>query len=208
MKCWPCDLRLQRYDLDLGILVDTAVSEVLMPKWLICACRLPMRGRCAKGMESWSCDLRLQSHDLDLGILVNAAVSKVLMPAWPICACGLPMRVRWNFGAVTFDLGAMTLTLEFLWKLLCPRYWWQCGQSLPVNYPWRIGAYGHFLVFWISKRHSGIKMCSPQNVLQVSMDVLKYTEPVVTLKLCHQGLRGWAKSGINICFKQSCKIWN
>ncbi len=39
-------------------------------------------------------------------------VPKVLMP---VCACGLPMKGRrawaWNFDLVTFDLGAMTLTL-------------------------------------------------------------------------------------------------
>ena len=48
---------------------------------------------------------------------MDTPVPKVLGPVWPGCACGLPMRDRrawaWNFGAVTFDLGNMTLTLYF-----------------------------------------------------------------------------------------------
>ena len=32
------------------------------------------------------------------------------------------MGMGMEFGLVTFNLGAMTLTLGFLWMLLCPRY--------------------------------------------------------------------------------------
>ena len=78
------------------------------------------------GMEFWFCDLCPRSYDLELGNLVDAAVSKVLMLTWPICACELPMKARcawaWNFGPVTFNLGAVTLTLGILWMLLCPSY--------------------------------------------------------------------------------------
>ena len=35
------------------------------------------------------------------------------------------------------------LTLGFLWMLLCPRYWCQCGQFVPVDCPWRLDADGH-----------------------------------------------------------------
>ena len=48
-------------------------------------------------------------------MLGYAPVPKVLMPMWPVCACGLPIMGKcaqaWNFGLVTFDLGAMTMTL-------------------------------------------------------------------------------------------------
>ena len=67
---------------------------------------------------------------------MDAPVSRVLMPLWPACACGLPMRGRcawaWNFGPVTSDLDKMTLTLGFLWMLLCPWYWCHCGQFMHV----------------------------------------------------------------------------
>ena len=57
------------------------------------------------------------------GFLVDAPVLMVLMPIWPVWICGILVRDRcvfvWNFGPVTFDLGAMSLTLGFLWS-----YWW------------------------------------------------------------------------------------
>ena len=63
-----------------------------------------------------------RSYDLELGSLVDSALSKVLMPMWPICGCGLPMRGRcacaWNFGHVTFDLGAIPVNLGMSWTLV------------------------------------------------------------------------------------------
>ena len=105
------------------------------------------------GMEFWSCDFWPWSYDLDLGNLVGAPVPRVFMPVWPAWACGLPMRYScawaWNFGPVTFDLGTMTLTLGILWTILCPRYWCQCDQFEPVDYPLGVDVHGHgILVLW------------------------------------------------------------
>ena len=73
------------------------------------------------GIEFWSCDIWPWSYDLDLWNLLDAPVPKVLMRVWLACARGLPMRGRcawvWNCGPVTFDLGAMTLTLGIFWAL-------------------------------------------------------------------------------------------
>ena len=70
------------------------------------------------GMEFWSYDLWHCSHDCDLGNFIDDPVSKVLMPMWADYTSRIPMRDRcatctmgWNFGSVTFDFGAMTLTL-------------------------------------------------------------------------------------------------
>ena len=107
------------------------------------------------GMEFWSCDLWPWSYDRDLGNCVDTAVSKLLMTMWPICTCGPPVRHRcawaWNFGTVIFDLGAMTLTLGILWALLCPSYWCECGQFVPVDYPWGVDVHRHgILALWPS----------------------------------------------------------
>ena len=40
-----------------------------------------------------------------------------------------------KLGPVTFDLGTMTMTLGILWTLLCPRYCYQYGQFVSVDYP-------------------------------------------------------------------------
>ena len=62
---------------------------------------------------------------------VDTALAKVFKLPYPNWAWRLPMRCAWawNFGSVTFalgartfDLGARTLTLEILWMLLCPSY--------------------------------------------------------------------------------------
>ena len=88
------------------------------------------------GREFWSFGLGV--INLDLGNLVVASVPKVSMPMWPVHAYGLPMRGdctgAWNFGPVTFDLGAMTLNLKLVWTLLFLSYWCQCGQFVPVDY--------------------------------------------------------------------------
>ena len=92
------------------------------------------------GIEFRFCDLWPWCYDLDLGILVDAAMAKVLMPVWPVCAGELPMRGRfaqaWDFGPVTFDLGAMTLTLGFSWMLLSKDLmpvWPICACGLPIG---------------------------------------------------------------------------
>ncbi len=81
------------------------------------------------------------------GSATSLIVSQVLMPMWPVCSCGLPMRGScawaWNFGPVTFDRGAMTLTLGILWMLLCPRCWCQCGQLVHVDYLLGVDVHGH-----------------------------------------------------------------
>ena len=77
-------------------------------------------------------------------------VAKIFQLPFPNWVWGPPMKGRcawaWNFGPVTFDLGAMTLTLEILCTLLCPRYWCQCGQFVPVDYPWGIDVYVHDII--------------------------------------------------------------
>ena len=43
----------------------------------------------------------------------------------------------------------MTLTLEILWTMLCPRYWCQHGQFMSLDYPWVVDVHGHgILVMW------------------------------------------------------------
>ena len=64
-------------------------------------------------------------------VFVDTTVGKVFKLPYPNWVCGPPMRGRcaWtsNYGPVTFDFGAMTLNLGFLWTLLCPSCWYQCG---------------------------------------------------------------------------------
>ena len=42
-----CDLCPWCLDLDLGNLVEAALSKIMMPSWLVCVGKLPMKGRCA-----------------------------------------------------------------------------------------------------------------------------------------------------------------
>ena len=97
-------------------------------------------------MKMW---VPYNNHSIQLSIcpqmVADATATKVFELPYPNWVTGPPMRGRcvwaWNFGSVTFDLGAMTLTLGFLWTLLYPRYWSQFGQFLPVTldplpWPW------------------------------------------------------------------------
>ena len=47
VELWSCDLWHWSHVRNLGILVDAAVSKVLMPNWSICVCGLPMKDECA-----------------------------------------------------------------------------------------------------------------------------------------------------------------
>ena len=81
---------------------------------------------------------------------VDAVVAKVFKLPYPTWVWGLPMSYRctwaWNLGAVTFDTGAMTLTLGILRTLLCPKYWCQHCQFVFVDYPW--GVVCKSMEFW------------------------------------------------------------
>ncbi len=86
MKFWSCDIRPFNYDIDLGNLVDAAVSKILMATWPMCACELSMRGRCA---WVWNVGPVTFGHDS-----CGPPVSMVVMEMKPVCIYGLPMKGR------------------------------------------------------------------------------------------------------------------
>ena len=72
---------------------------------------------------------------------VDAAMAKVFKLPYPNWVWRQPMRDRcawaWNFGPVTYNLGAITLTLGILWMLVCLKLlmpvWPMCAYGLPMR---------------------------------------------------------------------------
>ena len=120
------------------IFVDAAVAKVFkLPFPVLCGDY--SRGVDVPGHAIGPCDLCPWRYDLELGNVLDATASRVLIPMCPICACELSMKHgcagAWNVGPVTLDIGAVTLTLGFLWTIQCPRFWCQCSQFVHVVNP-------------------------------------------------------------------------
>ena len=119
--------------------------------------------------DLWSCDFDLENLCLrnwwQYGQLVT---------------CGLPIRRQcaqaWNFGPVTFDLGAMTLTFRFLWPLKT------CDVFLQLSVAYCYYHYympiGRIMSVRSSvRRHIGFR-ATTQKVLQPSTSYVVYRFPL------------------------------
>ena len=88
---WACHLApltLWRYDLDLGNLVTTAVSNTLMLHWPVWVCQPPMRCRCAWTYHLAPATFDLRVMTLTLRVLYNSVGLEVTdtgifrLPSW------------------------------------------------------------------------------------------------------------------------------
>ena len=124
--------------------VRVRASRVNSPRWW----------QLTGSLVDYCTDGVLEGHTIYLGQYTDGPVS-----VWftVICACALGTWVMcmfayvcdpwqavvgpWHFGGFPVNLSSifciktMTLILGILWMLLWPRYWWQCGQFVHVDYP-------------------------------------------------------------------------